>query len=184
MSMVNQTPQRARRQRLVIAGMVGTLLLGSAVYAGGRGGGKNGGYNDRLSGLEIAAIATGAIGGGLVIADMFRGRGNRGEDEETSRSKAKAAKAGTVKEVRVRSSQNELTSGDAALVQVEARYDGSSAWQNVTESARIKSSGALTQIDGSRNAFAVPYGSKVASQSATIEATFGGRSATTAVALK
>jgi hypothetical protein len=69
--------------------------------------------------------------------------------------------------------------GDTATVQVQARYAGSQNWQNVTENASISLvTGGLTQIDGSKNAFAVPYGSKVLSGPATVEASFGGQSVT------
>ncbi len=180
MSMVNQTPTRgnAPRFRVVIATAVAALLLGSSFYSAQAG--NNGGYNDSLDGLEIAAIAVGAVGGGLIIANMMSGSG--GGDGDASAEKSKTAKA--VSEVRVRSSQNQLTSGDTATVSVEARYAGSMNWQNVTDKANVRLvSGDLTQIDGAKNAFAVPFGATVVPGSALIEASFGGQSASTTVAV-
>ena len=179
MSMVNQTPQR--RLRVVVSAAIAALLLGSSFY--GAQAGNNGGYgngSDRLNGLEIAAIATGAVGGGLVIASIMRGEGDD-EDEESSASKSKSAKAGKVEAVRLISGTSQLSAGDATAVEVEARYEGSRTWTKVTDSANISAVGGLTQIDGARNAFGVPYGSKVASGPATIEATFGGLRASTSV---
>jgi hypothetical protein len=180
MSMVNQTPTRGQtpRFRVVIATAVATLLLGSSFYSAQAG--NNGGYNDHLSGLEIAAIATGAVGGGLIIASMMRDKND--DDDEASAAKEKSAKA--VTGVRVRSSQNRLTAGDTTTVAVEAQFAGSEAWQNVTDKASVRLvKGNLTQIDGSKNAFALPFGSRVAPGEATIEASFAGQSALTTVAV-
>lgn len=183
MSMVNHTPKRAPRLRLIAATSAAAILLGSSFYAAQAGGGNNSGYDSRLSGLEIAAIASGALGGGLIIAGIMRGRGNRDVDEdESSAAKAKSAKA--VDQLRVVPSQSRLSVGDAATVEVQAQFQGSKTWENVTHLADVRLvSGDLTMVDGSKNAFAVPYGSKVSSGSAKIAATFGGQSASTLVAV-
>jgi hypothetical protein len=182
MSMVNQTLQRAPRLRFVIAGAIAAVLLGSSFYAAqaGSGTGYQGG-EDSLSGAEVGAIVAGGIGAAVVIMDVMKDKDD--DDDDASASKSKSAKAGNVEKIRVISSQNQLTSGDTATVQVQARYQGSKTWQNVTESATINSVGGLTRIDGSSNAFAVPYGSKVAAGPATIAATFGGQSASATVSV-
>lgn len=180
MSMVNQTPTGGRkpRFRVVIAAAVATLLLGSSFY--GAQAGNNSDYNDGLDGLEIAGIAVGAVGGGIAIL-AATGIIGGAADDEASADKAKTAK---VSELRVRSTQKQVTAGDATSVEVQARYQGSNTWTNVTDRASVRLvEGALTQVDGAKNAFAVPYGSKVVPGNATIAASFGGQSATATVAV-
>jgi hypothetical protein len=182
MSMDNQISQRGRgsRLRIVIAAAVAALLLGSSFYAAQAG--NNSGYDDSLNGLEVAAIAVGGVGAGIVILGIMNDDDD--DEDESSSAKSKNAKAGNVEQVRVRSLRNELSSGDATSVEVEARYQGSKTWKNVTDSANLSLvKGSLTQIDGTKNTFAVPYGSKVAPGSATIQASFGGQSASTTVAV-
>ena len=180
MSMVNQTPQhgRAPKARTVIAAAVAALLLGSSFYAAQAG--NNSGYDSDLDGIEIAAIVLGGLGAGAIIFGAMAGDDD--DDDETSAAKAKSAKA--VEQLRVVPSQSRLTGGDAATVEVQARYQGSKTWQNVTSLANVQLvSGDLTLVDGSKNAFAVPYGSKVASGNAKIAASFGGQNASTSVAV-
>jgi hypothetical protein len=179
MSMVNQTPQRGSgpKARAVIAAAVAALLLGSSFYAAQAG--NNSGYDSDLDGIEIAAIVVGGLGAGAIIFGAMAGDK---EEEETSAAKAKSAKA--VEQLRVVPSQSRLGAGDAATVEVQAQYQGSKTWENVTNLANVRLvSGDLTMVDGSKNAFAVPYGSKVASGSATIAASFGGQNASTSVAV-
>jgi len=178
MSMVNQTPQRAPRLRVVVAGAVAVLLLGSSLYAARAG--NNNGYNDSLNGGEIAAITLGGAGAIWAIADVMK---KDKDSDDASNEKSKSAKSKAVKEVRVQSSRNQLGSGDAASVEVQARYEGSSSWTNVTDRASIQLAGnsSLTQIDGSKNAFAVPYGSQVVPGAATIQASFGGQTASATI---
>jgi hypothetical protein len=180
MSMDNQTQQRAPRMRFIIAGAVAAILLGSSFYAA-RAGSDTGyqGGDSSLNCAEIAGMAIGGVGAAIVIMDVMK---KDKDDDDASAAKSKSAKAGNVEQIRVISSQNQLTSGDAATVEVQARYQGSKTWQNVTESASINSVG-LTRIDGSNNAFAVPYGTKVAAGPATIAATFGGQSASATVSV-
>jgi hypothetical protein len=179
MSMVNQTPQRSRgpKARGVIAAAVAALLLGSSFYAAQAG--NNSGYDSDLDGIEIAAIVVGGIGAGAIV---FGAMSDDDDDDEASAAKAKSAKA--VEHLRVVPSQSRLGAGESATVEVQAQYQGSKAWENVTNLANVQLvSGDLTLVDGSKNAFAVPYGSKVTSGSAKIAASFGGQNASTSVAV-
>jgi hypothetical protein len=153
------------------------ILLGSSFYAAQAGGVGGYGDTDGDSTAKTAAIVAGsAVGLFLLAGAIDRDNDN---DKSESEDKAKSAKSGKVEQVRVLPSQTVLGVGDTATVQVQARYAGSQNWQNVTENASISLvSGGLTQIDGSKNAFAVPYGSKVLSGPATVEASFGGQSVT------
>jgi hypothetical protein len=179
MSMVNQTPQRGSgpKARIVIAATVAALLLGSSFYAAQAG--NNSGYDSDLSGLETAAIVVGGIGAGAIVMGALA---KDDDEEDASTDKAKSAKA--VEHLRIVPSQTRVGAGDSATVEVQAQYQGSKTWQNVTNLANVQLvSGDLTVVDGSKNAFAVPYGSKVASGNATIAASFGGQSASTRVAV-
>jgi hypothetical protein len=179
MSMVNQTPQcgRGPKVRVVIAATVAALLLGSSFYAAQAG--NNSGYDSDLDGAEIAAIVVGGIGVGAIVFGVMS---KDDDDEESSAAKAKSAKA--VEQLRVVPSQSRLGAGDSATVEVQAQYQGSKTWENVTSLANVHLvSGGLTPVDGSKNAFAVPYGSKVVSGNATIAASFGGQNASTLVAV-
>lgn len=167
--------------RTAAAVSTAAILLGSSFYAaqagviGGYGGG-GGGDTDGDSTIKTVAIIVGTGVGVFLLANAIDDDDDD-EIESKSEDKAKSAKSGKVDQVRVLPSQAILGAGDTATVQVQARYVGSQTWQNVTEKASINLvSGGLTQIDGSKNAFAVPYGSKVLSGPATVEASFGGKS--------
>jgi hypothetical protein len=176
MSLVNKTPRRTNMFRNVAVGAVAALLLGSSFYAARAGSSSDYGDGD-LEGGEIAAMAIGGAAGIIIIMDVMK---NKDNDDESSAAKAKSAKA--VEQLRVVPSRSSLTAGDTATVEVQARYQDSSTWQNVTDVAGVRLvSGDLTRIDGSKNAFAVPYGSKVLSGPATIQAELGGRTASTTV---
>lgn len=178
MSMSEQAPRQHGRKitfRTLAAVSTAAILLGSSFYAAQAG--TAGFYEDDLDGSETlkttAIVAGTAVGVMLLAAAIDRER----RDGDTKREdKAKTAKA---EQVRVVPSRTGLTAGDATVLQVQARYPGSKTWSNVTDNAGIRLvSGNLTQVDGSKNAFAVPYGSKVISGPATVEASFGGRTAT------
>jgi hypothetical protein len=169
--------------RTAAAVSTAAILLGSSFYAaqagvfGGYGPGGAGGDTDGDSTVKTAAIVAGSAVGLFLLAGAI----DRDDDKDEAKSddKAKSAKSGKVEQVRVLPSQTVLGAGDTATVQVQARFSGSQNWQTVTESASINLvSGGLTQIDGSKNAFAVPYGSKALSGPATVEASFGGKSVT------
>jgi hypothetical protein len=180
MSMVKQNSGSRPQSllRFVAAGSVAALLLGSSFYAAQAG--NNAGYSDSLNGGEIAAIGLGGAAGLMIVADIMK----KDKDDSASAEKAKKADSGIVKQVRLVPSQKNLGAGDSATVDVQARYEGSQTWETVTNDANVKLlSGGLTKVDGAKNAFAVPYGSKVSSGKATIEASFGGQSATTSVAV-
>jgi hypothetical protein len=183
MSMSEQASRQLGRKnafRLVAAASTAAILLGSSFYAAQAGGAGAGQYRDDGEGdtAKIVGITVGAALGVYVVAGLIERNKDKDKDT-TTEDKAKSAKSGKVDQVRVLPSQSSLGAGDSALVQVQARYEGSQAWQNVTESAGIRLvSGALTQVDGAKNAFAVPYGSKVIAGPATVEASFGGKSAT------
>lgn len=177
MSLVNQTPRRNNMVRTVVAGSVAALLLGSSFYAAQAG--SNSDYGDgSLDGGEIAAITLGGVGGIAIVMGVMN---DRKDDDDASAAKSKTAK---VEQLRVVPAQTRLGVGDATTVEVQARYQGSKTWEKVTNSASVQLvSGGLTQVDGSSNAFAVPYGSKVVPGDAVIKASFGGVSAATTVSV-
>jgi hypothetical protein len=179
MSMSEQAPRQHGRKnvfRIVAAASTAAILLGSSFYAAQAGGGGAGQYTDDgdTDTGKIVGITVGtAVGVYLIAAAIDRDK----DKDSSSAEKEKKAQSGKVQQVRVLPSQSTLGAGESALVQVQARYEGSQAWQNVTDSAGIRLvSGSLTQVDGAKNAFAVPYGSKMVSGLATVEATFGGQS--------
>lgn len=164
--------------RTAAAVSTAAILLGSSFYAAQAGGVGGYGDTDGDSAVKTAAIVAGSAVGIFLLANAIDDDDDD-ENEAKSEDKAKSAKSGKVEQVRVLPSQTVLGAGDSATVQVQARYSGSREWQNVTESASISLvSGGLTQIDGSKNAFAVPYGSKALSGPATVKASFGGQSVT------
>jgi hypothetical protein len=184
MSMSKQAPRQHGGKnvfRLVAATSTAAVLLGSSFYAAQAGSGAAGQYRDDLDGSNVGnlvGITAGAALGVYFIAGAID-RDNDKDKDSTSGEKEKSAKSGKVEQVRVLPSQNSLVAGDSSTVQVQARFQGSQTWQNVTDNASIRLvSGSLTQVDGTKNAFAVPYGNKVVAGPATVEASFGGKSAT------
>jgi hypothetical protein len=181
MSMSDQAPRQQGRKNLfrtVAAVSTAAILLGSSFYAAQAG--SAGFYTD--DGDEDTAKVVGVTLGVTAAVFFVAGAIEKGQDkkEGSSDDKAKSANAAGVQQVRVVSSRTGLAAGDAAVLQVQAKYAGSEKWQDVTESAVIRQvSGSLTPVDGSKNAFAVPIGSKVVPGAAVIQAEFGGRSATT-----
>jgi len=162
--------------RNVVVGAVAALLLGSSFYAAQAG--NNSGYSDSLNGAEITAIALGGAAGLFIVADVMK----KDKDDSASNEKAKKAMSGAVQQVRVVPSLKTLDAGDATSLEVQARYEGSKTWQTVTSDASLRLlQGGLTRVDGAKNAYAVPYGSRTASGPATIEASFGGQTATATV---
>ncbi len=181
MSMSEQTPRQHGRKnafRIVAAVSTAAVLLGSSFYAAqaGAGGAE---YEDDLDGSgegTLIGVSVGAALGVYLLTTVIGGSGGGGSSSEET---PKSAKSNKVEQVRLLPSQNTLGAGETSVVQVQARYQGSEAWQNVTEGASIRLvSGSLTQVDGAKNAFAVPYGGNATAGPATVEASFGGKSAT------
>jgi hypothetical protein len=182
MSMSEQTPRQHQRKgmfRTVAAVSTAAILLGSSFYAAQAGLGA-GQYEDDLDGSgegTLIGVSVGVAVGTFLLAGAI-GRDDDNADKP-SEEKAKSSKNGKVEAVRVVPTRDQLGAGESAVVQVQARYQGSKTWQDVTESASIRLvSGGLTQVDGTKNAFAVPYGSSVSAGSSTVEASFGGKSDT------
>jgi len=180
MSMSEQAPRQHGRKnvfRLVAAASTAAVLLGSSFYAAQAGAGA-GQYADDgdTDTAKIVGITLGAGAGvWLLAAAVDKDR----DKDSTSEDKAKSAKAGKVEQVRVLPTQKQLGVGDSTVVEVQARYAGSKTWQNVTDRASFKLvSGGLTQVDGAKNAFAVPYGSTALAGPATVQVSFGGQSDT------
>jgi len=181
MSKDQQVSGRSERnaRRLAVAGATAAVLLGTSFYAAQAGPASI--YED--DGTTDTAKNVG-IGLGVAAGVFFAvGAIERGKDSDKKSSndkdKSKSAKAGPVQSVRVIPSQKSLGAGDSAMVDVQVRRAGSQTWESVTQDASIRLvSGGLTQVDGTKNAFAVPYGSKTQSGPATVEATFGGLTST------
>ena len=182
MSMSEQAPRQADRKplfRIVAAGSVAAVLLGSSFYGAQAGSASGYGDTDGDSSGKTAGIVAGTVIGVYLLANAIGGSASGSDADSNTEDKEKSAKAGKVEQVRIVPSQTQLDSGDTAILNVQARYQGSKTWQTVTESANVRlQSGGLTQVDGTKNAFAVPYGAKTASGPATVEATFGGQSVT------
>jgi hypothetical protein len=180
MSMSEQAPRQHGRKnafRTLAAVSTAAILLGSSFYAAQAG--TAGFYNDDGDADDTAETAGIVAGAGLGVF-LIAGAIDRSNDKKSkSEDKEKSAKALPVEKVRLLSSSTGLTAGDSTVVRVQAQYPGSKTWTDVTDNAGIRLvSGDLTQVDGSKNAFAVPYGSKAISGPATVEASFGGQTAT------
>lgn len=182
MSMSDQAPRQAGRKHLfrtVLAASTAAVLLGSSFYAAYAGGGGASQYVDDgdTDTAQVIGISLGVVAGTYLIGNLIANGAGAGS---SSAEKEKTASAGSVEKVRVVPSSTGLAAGDTAVLQVQARYAGSKTWQDVTDNASLQLvSGGLTQVDGSKNAFAVPYGSKVVTGPAVVKASFGGQSATT-----
>jgi len=164
--------------RLAVAGATAAVLLGTSFYASQAGAAsiyEDDGSTDTAKTVGISlGVAAGTF---LIIGAIERGADS---DKKSSNDKEKSAQAGAAQSVRVIPSQKSLGAGDSAMVDVQVRREGSQTWESVTNEASIRLlSGGLTQVDGSKNAFAVPYGSKTQPGTATVQASFGGHTATT-----
>ena len=180
MSMSEQAPRQHGRMnafRTLAAVSTAAILLGSSFYAAQAG--TAGFYNDDGDADEdtstAANVAGSLVGVVLVGAAIDRASNSHSKSEE----KTKTAKATGVERVRLVPSSTGVSAGDATILRVQARYSGSKTWSDVTDNAGFRLvSGGLTQVDGTKNAFAVPYGGKTVSGPATVEASFGGHSDT------
>lgn len=180
--MSEQAPRQHGRKnvfRTLAAVSTAAILLGSSFYAAQAG---TAGFYDDDGDADETAQTAGIVAGATIGVILVAGAIDRANDKDKdtkSEDKTKSAKAAGVQQVRVVPTSTGLTAGDSTVLRVQARYAGSKTWSDVTENAGIRLvSGGLTQVDGSKNAFAVPYGSKAISGPATVEASFGGQTAT------
>jgi hypothetical protein len=181
MSMSEQAPRQHGRKnvfRLVAATSTAAILLGSSFYAAQAGAGGPGLYADDGD-TDTAKIVGVTVGAGAAVWLIAAAVDRNKDKDSTSEDKAKSAKAGKVKQVRALPTLKQLGAGDTTVVEVQARYAGSNTWETVTDRASIKLvSGGLTQVDGAKNAFAVPYGSAVKAGPASVQVSFGGQQET------
>ena len=184
------TSRKASPLRVVAAGAVAVVLLGSSLSAvrGASLAGYVGAGDDEDSGISGGAVAGIVVGvglGGYLIANAI----DKKEDEEGGTTSSKASTSRKVESVRVVPQNVSLERGAAQDFQVQARYAGETKWQNVTDNpnASLKltgNSGGIQAVDGAKNVFAAPLDSKNAASSAKVVASFGGVQASSTVAVQ